>query len=369
MIDRRELLRWICTIVLVLQWASGGCVVKAAGPFAELIGSGSSEESHANDENNLVLQRTRSPVNLTQLEMIDNDVELFHRAMERKLVRYGGDKSLADGSDDVDEELIKKASPGLFARITRAAKDIVAPAKSYYDLINRYRYWRTEWNRLQKELGTRPGGKQPVLRDSLDVLRLEYAKVDYELAREICSPSTGTQNGKRPSNAEDLDFMVKIIRRLIERLEDKLARLEDKSPSEILAEDLGDDQEAEKNIQELELRVLAASNRAKRIAARSLANLAAQEFLSVVRLLAFDSLATFVVNRNANKASAADTMSALMSRMEPIVLLLGSANSHLLVSYLRDVQFRATLNLINHSFNMLSCPRSADGHKQMEHIT
>lgn len=78
---------------------------------------------------------------------------------------------------------------------------IVAPVKSYANLINRFRVWYTT-----------KGSKQPHLAATL---KLKYARVDDELSKEMCSADANLSE----ESLSNKDFVFEVLRRLVDQLE------------------------------------------------------------------------------------------------------------------------------------------------------
>lgn len=323
---------WSALVILsavLTQCFIGANVSRVEGSIAQLLAHNDPKSS----DSNLVVKDNR--LDPETLRDIDNGVRSFEANLSAKLLE-------GTNSDQTH-------AAGFFGRIHNAAKVAVAPAQAYYDLAIRYKNWRSEHRRLQQQLGRTDSGEFKV-KDAMEVLRLEYAKVDRMLQDEMCQADTPI------GDFENVDLIVKILSLLIDRLEVKLAatKANGAEPSEADS----DQEAAERRLAEIEANAGQAIRRAKRIAARSAINLVQNELATIVKLLACDMAASYVLNQG---QVGADGLPGLLGRLEPFVLLIGSVNTPILVSYLRNVRLRAVLTLVNRSVSALACLRSASG--------
>lgn len=229
-------------------------------------------------------------------------------------------------------------------RIRDAASSAIAPAKLYFDVAKRFTIWRRDYLAFRNKFGYNNESGEPILKDAIEVLQIEYANVDQELHKKACSGDAESQ-----SNTENFDFILRVLRLLIDRLEEHLDMLKRVGVQATLNAHSNDaSAEIEQNIQN-------ATDRAKRIVTKSAVNLVRGELEVLIKTFAFNAIATYVVNNN----QALDP--GMMSHIEPIVLLLGTANTPLIVSYLQNIRFRTTMKLFNYSLSLFTCKRETDG--------
>lgn len=272
-----------------------------------------------------------------------------------------------DGKELVGE---KEEKPSFIRRVISTVQRIISPARSYYSLVQRYRNWYTKYNKLKAEVESSSDG-QVRMRTSVDVMSNEYAKLDKKLMEQECNAQP--ENKMRQYEVENTDFILKILHLLIGELEILLTRIENSTRTEeSLAElnclapaekeaDIEDqallkvDSEGteSKTIEEEDLE--RAIKRAKRIAIGAASSTAVKESFRLIRLYVLNAIATHIVM--ANKNGAPDSPATYLTYLEPLVLLLGSPCTSLVLTYFRDLQFRAAYALVTHSVRVIrACP-------------
>lgn len=245
---------------------------------------------------------------------------------------------------------LKRIGENLVQKFGDSVKNALAPARNYYSLVNRYHVWFKNYKNLEKASRGR-------VKSASDVLREEYARVDKILYEEECSFSDpkDVSDDSPPSYAEKLesiDFVFNVLRKVIDKLEESLEKLESEQGLKVKKpENMGlkfllqdfplDGKHDEKEEASADLikipeiddeQVKVAMERVKRTVLKAATNAVANEAMVVANL--------------AIVSTAINSMSSL-SYLAPIVTLLGSANTPLTVWYLRNLELRAGLAVIN----------------------
>lgn len=261
---------------------------------------------------------------------------------------------------------LKEIGKILVEKVGDSVRSSLAPARSYYELVSRYHTWFRNYKELEKL-------SKGSMKSAAEVLREEYAKVDKILYEEECLSSDPKDVSDDPvptiSYADKLgsvDFVFNVLRKVIDRLEKSLAELKSEqglkvrrpeaSGLRLLLDDYpvnkkGDEEKSEKliNVEEDKLlnevddkQVKIAMERVKRTVLKAATNAITNEALVVANL--------------ALVSTAINYMSSI-SYLAPIVNLLGSANTPLVVWYLRNLELRAALTVINrvNPLSFLSC--------------
>lgn len=301
------------------------------------------------------------------------------RSLSRRFDRTSSDEvdsmPYYDADDGLDGDLVHwpakraKKEPSRSA-LGEAIESALTRTKYYYDLIKRFITWRSEYNKLQKELGNDRSTGQPILKDAVDVLRFEYAKVDQELHMEACMKAGhNTLSGEIGfvmdddeeeedevlRKTESVRFIMRILGRLIDRLELRLVTLRRGGVAAAQDHELRRaDAMAEQEIERIEEAVKKATDRAKRIAKQTATDFVKQEVKFLANTFVLNQIATYVVNVNANAGSSAST---IMSSLEPFILLLGLPNTPLIWSYLINTGYRVVASVISNAWPLFMCKR------------
>lgn len=217
----------------------------------------------------------------------------------------------------------------------------IAPTKSYYNLAKRYQKWRNQYTRLQQQYGNNQTTGKPILKGAIDVLRIEYAKVDRQLTNEACNVNgEKVAEDTKKQDTESMNFIWRILTLLIDQLETRLEMLERDDLEMALNGKLHlIDSEAEHEAERIEDTVQEAAARAKWIAVKSALNLALSE-LNYIAMLALINILD-----NYFRCSESSTQ------------LLGASTSSLTVNYLRSFPFRGIIKLLNYPASRCKCQR------------
>lgn len=312
-------------------------------------------------EENLHLVRPELKLDKQQLEELSRDVESRFGALPSISSDPGdesdiGSLSESDWDSDSDSDSDYDERPSVFGRLAEVARRAIAPARNYYNLVQRYRRWYQDYSAVQQGLVRKDGSF--VLPDPLEMLRLEYAKVDKLLMEEACNSS----RTKSLDSVENVDFVLNVLNLLIGRLEKRLADIKSmdgeqllmRPPSNIASRREPAARLSSRSILEAaalaklerveeETGVQEAVERAKRIAKRTARTIALREIRQVVKIVAFNALANNLVEQRQS-----GQLSEVLTYLEPVVLLIGSTNTPLTVAYLRDIQFRSTIGLVSY---------------------
>ena len=277
---------------------------------------------------------------------------------------------------------------GLKGRFSKA----ISPLTNMFKLVSRFNKWRDNYNQLQQTFGKGPGSSHYILRDAMDVFRIEYAKIDKQLAEEACIEYQNElanmgevhddDHSDHSDHEDDIDehaedaqlrqlerqkrlklkqkqrqrenvkLIVKTLKLLVERLEQRYEVLKAMGPDAALDEKQSKaDAEAVEQMENIEKALKEASTRVRGIATRALIHLANKEAQRLILLFFFNGAATFVVNNQFL------TGGALLSLLEPVILLLGTPNAPLLDTYWVAMQYRLGISFIKFSAYLLPCKR------------
>lgn len=312
-------------------------------------------------------------LDLAQFDAIDNnDPQVFHAA--QALAEKLKEEAISSETDLVSEN-DESTQKSIFGKLTSLAKRAIAPVRDYYTLAQRYRNWVADYKGIKSSFESRQVGLR--MRAAADLIRIEYAKLDKKLMEDACSFEPN--NELKQYEVEKVDFVLRILRLLIGRLENIMENLKDSNGAidelaemNVLASEADgvDGQPSDKEqllakIDQQEADVHEAVERAKRIAFSAVSHVASTEAIRMVKLFIFNALATSIVNkRKEMDDNGVDPHQNVLSYLEPIILLLGTANTPLVVTYLRNIQFRASLALVSHSINLIRpCAIPADSYK------
>lgn len=245
----------------------------------------------------------------------------------------------------------------LFAKVSDYARRFVAPANYYLAIARRYRDWYRRYNLFQ-QAATRNG--MPVLRDAMDTLKIQYAKIDQKLIKESCalplgSDSEGNADLVNKSQVENVDHVLRALGELIDELERKLDKLEQSGGLAIeLDANSGAAKEEqvaldEMNKLEQEASVQLSIDRAKRIAKKQAKQISIRK-IKAFASIALIKLAVYFVKNNFLQGEHI---------LKRILLMFDGPSirtpSQTPLRFINDVQFRAVLGLINYSIAAISC--------------
>lgn len=256
------------------------------------------------------------------------------------------DTETEDGNEVVLGSDAIAQKPSLLTQVSSGIRNAILPIKSYIGIVNRYQ----KWYRRYRDLAT--GNERRVL----DVLRLEYARIDERLAAECSSQDLdiakddrsedddsrvdNSQVHKMEEDCQTVDFVVKVLWELIGTLEKRLEELESRKRSGVEIE-TGEEQDPQVRKEE-DARVQAAMDRIKRIAMRAAKGVAKNEMMTIAKIAAFDALACYVDSQQPARFGG-----DVLVFLKPIIHMLGSSTTPIAMSYMRNIQFRAALAIIN----------------------
>lgn len=272
-----------------------------------------------------------------------------------------------------------KSGEILYNTVASRIKKALAPAQSYASLLNRYHRWFLRYKKLEQKRIT---NKTPA-----ESIKESYAKADAKIIKRQCSKKTHCVD---VSEFENFDFVFMALSSTIDELELTLEQLETNckandgfiDPNDSHSS-IGDDVDEEEDIffdtvseneqsnqddesaifhdasdehfpidSDNDAQIMQAMDRVKRIAFKTAKKIMTDEFVFVAKMTALNTAATYMTN---NHQLPGDPLK-LLTR---VVCLLGSANTPLAVDYLRNLELRAALALINrlNPFNFGMCSR------------
>lgn len=271
----------------------------------------------------------------------------------------GEDEEEMQESSLMLEDSYKKIGENLVEKLGDTVKGALEPAKNYYNLVNRYHSWFKRYKKLER------ASKGRTMKDASEVLKEEYARVDRILFEEECSTdfkdisNSPTEPANYAKKVESVDFVFKVLRKVIDRLEVSLDKLEEEtgdpkfkgclnSGLKILLENnnvisnVGEEEEEEQMPEVDEEQVKLAMIRVKKTVLKAATDVATNEALTLANLL--------LVSKTVKWMSS-------LSYLTPFVSLMGKANTPLTVWYLRNLELRAGLAIVSqlNPLSFLSC--------------
>lgn len=222
----------------------------------------------------------------------------------------------------------QKHRPNMLAKLGDAIKKTLAPIADYMAIAGRYRDWLKQYKQLEGRVAHRHELKPPI-----EVLREEYAKADELLKRQVEECATEDE-----VDTETVDFIFNVLTKLIDRLEWRLD-----TEKRNLGFPMGGSHQSKEitNLPDDEGRVQNAMQRVKQVAVNSVMKQVITESLRVARIATFNMMAR-------SMADSYNPDNEIRFYISKIIAVLGSANTSLVVSYLRDIQFRAALAAVRH---------------------
>lgn len=273
----------------------------------------------------------------------------------RSWLKRRSDELAADNSyyeDDTEQtsfidiprsEEVENLRATYWSKFGGVVQRVMAPTTSYITLITRYHKWYQTYKELQKESG------DGQIRDAMDVLKEEYAKVDEEILKEQMAEAEENEANRTdkkakpfdPKQTENIDFVFKVLSRLIDRLEAILKELEENEGVFVDALDDEIESNADTSMESDDYeRTKRAMDRVKRTAVKTATNLVTNELMVVAKIASINALAAYLSTRPVKEG---DPLGYLI----PIIQMVGKTNVPFVVRYLKDVQFRAALAVIN----------------------
>lgn len=228
------------------------------------------------------------------------------------------------------------------------------PESCYIDLVGRFNDWVWRYRKLEANSQITDDRNEP-LKSVPELLKSALDSANQLLEVEMCSkladlsPQTPKDNNlEHPSNDgnisdsrfDNLDYVYKTLMKVLDKLEKLTSQLQkacDENPEEDISDELGDivnDDEKFKRTME----------RTKRIALSFAGKIIRYELKSASSVDAFSSMAYFMGAPN-----PIDNPGNFLSIFAKIVDSLGSSSTAVTVSYLRDIEMRAALSVLNAS--------------------
>lgn len=265
--------------------------------------------------------------------------EIKRMVEESNLDALRGDSSQNFGSIPELNSRQQEHRSGILARLGEAVKATLAPISEYMNIARRYQRWLAQYKQLEEKTSSRDG----MIKPALDVLREEYAKADELLKKEFAETNcyASSINGKANSienETETVDFIFLVLKKLIDRLEWRLDAEREHYGYKMFVEapyegftDLPDD----------ETRVHEAMGKVKQVVTKAVSMQLIKESVRVTRIALLNMLATAMSNNYYPENS-------IRNYISNIVLLLGSVENSVAVSYLRELKFRAALVAVSY---------------------
>lgn len=208
-------------------------------------------------------------------------------------------------------------------------RNTFAPAREYLDLISRYHGWYKQYSALER---TSSGAIKP----ATIVMRDEYARVNELLMAEACPLD------KTEIDNENMDFVFRALKVVITDLENILHELKAENERLNMREeedvfyDAVDGEEDEEN----EKRVKKAMDYVRKAAINTAKNVALNESVVLAKMVAVNTASSYLT------AFATESLLDPLSYLAPLIAMMSTGNANLAVVYLRDLELRAALNII-----------------------
>lgn len=270
---------------------------------------------------------------------IDESNVLFHDALEKQQIKGESSEYLArldenfqDGLEENSGQENETAKPQNrlalhWQLLVSGVKKSMAPTLEYLRLMNRYHSWYRRYTDLEKSLG------KGTIKSAIQVMREEYAKANELLIDEVC-PVDQTER-----DFENMDFVYRALRVVINDLERVLNETE-------AAKRQVDDSNGKVTIKELiteevdEESINLAMDRVKRTAIKTAKEILKKEAIVLAKMIAVNT-ATFYL-----QGAMAESAINSLGYLAPLVGMLSSGDVSLASAYLRDLELRAALNVI-----------------------
>lgn len=204
----------------------------------------------------------------------------------------------------------------------------IAPTLEYLDLLNRYHSWYRKYTALERATGGS-------IKKAMQVMREEYAKANELLMAEDCPLE------ERERDYENMDFVYRALKVVINDLEKILSQLEEKK--EMLSINGGQQQQQQLIVDDgvNEESINRAMERVKRTTIKTAKEVLKKEAFILAKMVAVNA-ATFYL-QGAIAESAIDSLA-------PLIGMLSSGDISLASAYLRDLELRAALSVL-HTLN------------------
>lgn len=238
------------------------------------------------------------------------------------------DNNKSEASDVSPSATDPKLAWKLMNRLTSWVKDTIAPAQDYLSLANRYRMFFKSYELLERS-SLRP------LKPAGEVLREEYAKADQQLLQEACR-----LEAVEPDQVESVDFVLRALKIVIDKLELRLAQVEkdsssvEQQPSDRL-EELSEPQVSAERIDQ-------ALERVKKTALSSARRLLQGELTFLARRVTTSSLLSYLAARH-------ELLPEPLKILYPVIVMFANdmTVSSVVLDYLRGTELRMALSMLN----------------------
>lgn len=267
---------------------------------------------------------------------VDESNDLFHDALEKQLIEGDFSEYLARIDGGLEEENLRQENetakpPNRLALywklLVSGVKKSMAPTLEYLNLMNRYHSWYKRYSELEKILG------KGAIKSAMQVMREEYARANELLMAEVCPLD------QKERDFENMDFVYRALKVVINDLErvskevEAAKRQVDDSNGKVTIGELINEETDEESIN-------LAMDRVKRTAIKTAKEVLKKEAIVLTKMVAINT-ATFYL-QGAMAESALDSLGYLA----PLVGMLSSGDVSLASAYLRDLELRAALNVI-----------------------
>jgi len=240
-----------------------------------------------------------------------------------------------------------------FDKFGKLVQNFIAPTKAYVSTLNRLHIWFQNYKRLQRS--------NPSMRDPMDVLKEEYARVDELMLQEHCQEMLAAGQEAKPMNTETVDFVFRALQLVVGRLEamlDPASKVQvseaDDLPVEL--EELGENCAMSND----DDRIKKAMDRVKRTAVEAAKRVVKGEIGALARISAFNAMASYIQTRPPMPGDP-------LSYLAPLICLLGSASTPLATCYLRNVEFRVAMSILKqmNPFSIRGCAKKPEANGEL----
>lgn len=237
------------------------------------------------------------------------------------LVLAGPEVDCLANHDYIVQAIGAKLEPAkIWSVISDTIKSTIAPELEYLYLIRRYQVWHGSYNLLRKDW----------MKSSLEVLKEEYARVDEEFQKQfVCNGMPYDQN---------MDYVYKTLQIVINNLEQSLDNLrnnQEKLDDPNIRLDTINSIEEEQVKRSMENFKNALVTSAKAFISNQAKNFAQFALINGAVVLAKEPL---LMDGKADPSS---------SLVLPILEVIGRTSTDLLALYLRNLEMRTAVNLVN----------------------
>lgn len=248
-----------------------------------------------------------------------------------------------------DNQEVDSTTKQAIHKIGVQLEEKLMPESCYIDLVGRFNSWVWRYRKLEAANAQATSDGSEPLKSVPELLKGALKSANQLLEMEMCSsladltPQTSDNNLEldtsndgniSDSRFDNLDYVYETLMKMVDKLEKFTKEACDENPDEEEEEEddnkLSDDEKFRRTME-----------RTKRIALSFAAKVIKHE-LESASFAAFNSMAYFVEAEN-----PIDNHGNFLSIFEKIVDSLGSSSKALTVSYLRDIEMRAALSVLN----------------------